>query len=246
MVRRLVPKSLRWLLGMLLTGIAVLAIVASQWGHDVMQRFSRQEQSQAELARLQQEMLSLQHQLQAQTPQPPAMQENFAELQGLQAPALRHEDAQALDALAVMHEATLEALRQQVKELQQENQRLNNELSFYENLLPAEDNGGVSIRSLNVERRVPDELYWQLLLMQLKRNAAPFKGELEWQVAGTLDGKTWRLPAKDRRQSLTLETYQRLDGRVPIPANLQLSSVTMIVWEGKQERTRQSIAFDTQ
>lgn len=261
-VRRLFPRPLRWLLLVLLLAIVVLTAFASRWGNAMMDRFGRQEQSQAELARLQQEMLVLQHQLQAESPgadgplsptssaiavdgsPPAATADAVPSARPESGEALSGKELEAVNALAVINEVTLDALQEQVKELQRENQHLKNELSFYENLLPADDKSGLSIRSFNAQRRVDEVLSWQILLMQLKRGASAFKGELEWQISGTLDGKAWRLPAKERRQSIELGTYQRLEGQLRIPAQLQLNAITVVVWEGKQERARQSIAFE--
>lgn len=249
---------------MIALAIVVLVALASRWGNDMMERFGRQEHSQAQLAQIQQEMLVLQHQMQEQNPAAlleeaalaasPESPEGLAKSKvdyGLQsaradgAASKYLHDADTVNALELMNEATLDALSQQVKELQLENQQLKNQLSFYENLLPAEGKAGLSIRGFNAQRQAGNELVWQILLMQLKRDASGFKGELEWQVSGTLDGKAWRLPANERRQSIELEAYQRLEGRLRIPERLQLSSLTVVVWEGKQERARQSIAFDT-
>lgn len=262
-VRRLFPRPLRWLLLVLLLAIVVLTVFASRWGNAMMDRFGRQEQSQAELARLQQEMLVLQHQLQAESPgadgalsptssaivvdgsPPAAAADAVPSVRPESGVALSGKELDAVNALAVINEVTLDALREQVKELQRDNQYLKNELSFYENLLPADDKSGLSIRSFNAQRRVDEVLSWQILLMQLKRDASAFKGELEWQISGTLDGKAWRLPANERRQSIELGTYQRIEGQLRIPAQLQLNALTVVVWEGKQERARQSIAFET-
>lgn len=248
-VRRFFPRPMRWLLIVLLLAVLTLVGLASHWGSTMMERFGRQDQSQAQLGRLQQDMLVLQHQLQG----PTAVARNQVDAGPAEPVPLTRlgdgampsrQELEAVNALALVHEATQQALRQQVKELQLENQHLKNELSFYENLLPAEDHSGLSIRGFTAERRGDDALSWQILLMQLKRDAGVFKGELEWQIVGTLDGKPWRLPAKERRQAIELQSYQRLDGRLRIPAQLQLSSVTVVVWQGKSERARQSIAFD--
>lgn len=261
-LRRFLPRPLRWLLIALLLAVLVLAGLASRWGVTMMEHFGWQQQSQAQLARLQQDMLVLQHQLQAQSAESHERQEPAAVVQSqviaepkeaaepLPLPPLANgfaasrQDLEAVNALALVDEATQQALRQQVKELQLENQHLKNELSFYENLLPADDKSGLSIRGFTAERRGDDALGWQLLLMQLKRDAGTFKGELEWLIVGELDGKPWRLPANQRRQAIDMQSYQRLEGRLRIPAQLQLSSVTVVVWQGKNERARQSIAFD--
>ncbi|THJ36501.1 hypothetical protein E8K88_00960 [Lampropedia aestuarii] len=254
-VRRFLPRPLRWLLIVLLLALLVLAGLASRWGITMVERFGKQEQAQAQLARLQQDMLVLQQQLQAQSAEPHERQEPATESKELAEPlplasladglAASRQDLEVVDALALVDEATQQALRQQVKELQLENQHLKNELRFYENLLPADDKGDFSIRGFTAERRSEEALNWQLLLMQLKRDAGTFKGELEWLIVGELDGKPWRLPANERRQAIDMQSYLRLEGQLRIPAQLQLGSVTVVVWQDKRERARQSIAFDT-
>lgn len=57
------------------------------------------------------------------------------------------------------------------------------------------------MRGLQAEMVTPQQLRWQVLVMQSARNPAEFNGRLELVLAGTQGGKPWTqtLPAGRRR-----------------------------------------------
>ncbi|RMX07647.1 hypothetical protein D8I35_00410 [Corticibacter populi] len=189
----------------------------------------------AEMAARQQEVQRLQETLAALQAQLAAREEEAVAT--VKAP----DGAGSSDALAMVDHTTSELLAQQVRDLQAENQRLRDDLGFYENLLPANGNGTIAIRSLQAERRTPTELSWQLLVMQPRRDAGTFKGRLEWEVRGQKDGEPWSLPTGKAQQALEFSRYQRIEGQLSVPADVQISSVTARVFEGRQERSSQTI-----
>lgn len=208
-------RSLSWPMRLLLAALVLAAaFAAAHWGRQAWEQYQA----------MQRELEQLQWQVQAQQTQE----------------ALARELAAAPE--QVSKEAAIESLSAQVRSLQAENARLKEDLGFYENLLPASDNGEMSIRNMVVAREGEEQLAWQMLLMRPRRDAGEFKGELEWRVRGQLAGKAWNAPPL--RQSLTLGRYLRLEGQLKIPKGLSAVQVTALVFEGKQERARHALTLE--
>ncbi|RMX15369.1 hypothetical protein EBQ34_06610 [Vandammella animalimorsus] len=245
--RRLLPWPLRLLL---LAALLVLFYGGLRWGQELLARWREQAVAQQQLQRLRQDMQALQRQLQSQAQSTQAVMGPAAVAQqgdGKAQPPTEDDDGQQPlpDALHLAHAATIAQLQQHIEQLQAENQRLRDDLGFYENLLPAGEGGALSIRSLNVQRSGDgQQLHWQILLMQPRRDAAPFNGQLHWQIDAQQGGKPWRLPPAQRQQALQFGRYQRLEGHWQVPADVKVRSVTAIIregGEGGQERARQTV-----
>ncbi|MDO4724900.1 MAG: hypothetical protein Q4A97_09075 [Comamonadaceae bacterium] len=242
--RRLLPWPLRLLL---LAALLALLYGGLRWGQELLARWREQAVAQQQLQRLRQDMQALQRQLQSQAQATQAAVGSALAGQpgdGAAAPSTQEDvGSQALpDALRLASEATIAQLQQRIEQLQAENQRLRDDLGFYENLLPAGEGGALSIRSLDAQRSGDgQQLHWQILLMQPRRDAVPFNGQLHWQIDAQQGGKPWKLPPAQRQQALQFGRYQRLEGHWQLPSDVQVRSVTAIVREGGQERARQTL-----
>ncbi|PAT38657.1 DUF6776 family protein [Vandammella animalimorsus] len=246
--RRLLPWPLRLLL---LAALLVLLYGGLRWGQELLARWREQAVAQQQLQRLRQDMLALQRQLQnqaqaTQAAMGPAVAAQQGDGKARPPTETETEDdagQQPLpDALRLAHAATIAQLQQHIEQLQAENQRLRDDLGFYENLLPAGEGGALSIRSLEAQRSGDgQQLHWQILLMQPRRDAAPFNGQLHWQIDAQQGGKPWGLPPAQRQQALQFGRYQRLEGHWQVPADVKVRSITAIVREGGQERARQTV-----
>lgn len=243
--RRLLPWPLRLLM---LVALLMLLYGGMRWGQELLARWREQAEAQQQLQRLRQDMQALQQQLQrqAQTTTQVVIGPAAAQRQGDGAAPPSIEEGSGKqplpDALRLAHAATVAQLQQHIEQLQAENQRLRDDLGFYENLLPAGEGGALSIRSLDAQRSDDDQqLHWQILLMQPRRDAVPFNGQLHWQIDAQQGGKPWRLPPAQRQQALQFDRYQRLEGYWQVPAAVQVRSITAIVREGGQERARQTV-----
>lgn len=134
--------------------------------------------------------------------------------------------ANTVDSLLRAERTAQERLGEQVRQLEARNLALENELGFYQRLLPSTNAEGVSIRALQGDLAAPGQLRWRLLLMQAGRNTAEFSGRYEISLAGTLDGKPWTLAAPAGPQPLKLKQVLRLEGSLDHPPEAVIKTIT--------------------
>jgi len=149
--------------------------------------------------------------------------------------------ANTVDTLLMSEKVMQEKLAAQNKQLEVDNHALRDELGFFEKLIPTSGAEGVSIRGLQVEARNAREMKWQVLVMQAKKNPAEFKGKLELNFTGLLDGKPWSGSLAGGTQAIQLTQYGRMEGVYELPAQVVLTGVTARVLEGSAVKAVQSI-----
>ena len=137
-----------------------------------------------------------------------------------------------VDSLLRAERTAQERLAEQVRTLEARNLALENELGFYQRLLPSANEEGVAIRALQGEVPAPGQLRWRLLLMQAGRNAPEFAGRHEISLAGTLDGKPWTSTPPAGTQPLKLKQVLRLEGSLDLPPEAVLKTITVRVLDG--------------
>jgi hypothetical protein len=71
---------------------------------------------------------------------------------------------------------------------------------------------------------------YQLLVMQSGRSPPEFKGRVELQLSGTLDGKPWTFSPAAAPQALAVKQYARVEGLIehPLPAVVQTVQVRVL------------------
>ena len=144
------------------------------------------------------------------------------------------------DALVTAERASREKLQDQVKQLEAENRSLQDDLGFFEKLIPAAGEG-VAIRGLQAEMLGTSALKWQILVMQPGRNTSQFSGRLEVTVAGTLNGKPWSGSLPEGAMPITIKQYGRIQGELVLPAQVQVKSLSARVLVGSVVQASQSI-----
>ena len=138
--------------------------------------------------------------------------------------------ANTADSLLKTERVTQARLIEQVKALEAENQALKDDLGFFERLLPTASTG-VAVRGVQVERVVPGQVRYQLLLMQPGGRSAPeFVGELRLQASGTRQGQPWMAgDAEWVKLPLRFRQHRRLEGVLSYPSDVQLRQVQVRV-----------------
>jgi hypothetical protein len=136
----------------------------------------------------------------------------------------------------VSQEKLLEANRQ----LEADNQKLKNDLGFFEQLIPTAGAAGASIRALQVSLIKPGELKWQVLVIQAAKNPAEFAGQLELTFVGTESGKPWTANLPSGLVTVAVKQYGRLEGLFPVPPNVLVKSVTAKLLQGQSVRSVQT------
>jgi hypothetical protein len=145
-----------------------------------------------------------------------------------------------------MERAAHQQLAAQVQSLTAENARLEEDLAFFDSLLPSGPaSEGLSIRRLKIELLPSNQLRYRLLIMRRGNAAQDFKGSLSLSLAVSQSGKPAVLafPGKDDKVEpfqLEFRRYQRIEGILTLPEGVQLRSVQARVLENGKVRVQQS------
>lgn len=145
--------------------------------------------------------------------------------------------------LLTAEKAAMEKLAVQLKTLEAENRALRDDLGFFEKLIPAGGNEGVAIRGLQAEVVGGTQLKWQVLVLQPVKNAPEFRGKLELNISGTLDGKPWMMALPGGAMPLQFRQYRRIEGLVDLPQQAVVKNVSAKVAEGAATRAVQAISL---
>lgn len=222
-VRSALPWPFRWAVIAIVFGFcAAIGLWAFEFGRDIA---GLEKGAKEELARLRTEM---------------------AELRGALDKAKEERDqaqsiANTAGTLVTTEKASYERLAAQVKQLEQDNQSLRDDLGFFEKLIPTGTMEGVAIRGLQAEMKEGATLKWQVLVIQTSKNAAEFNGRLELGFTGVLNGKPWTGALPAGPQAIKLRQYGRIEGTFEVPAQVVIKGVVAKVLDGSAVRATQSI-----
>ncbi len=140
----------------------------------------------------------------------------------------------------------------QVKSLNEENTRLKEDLSFFQNLpLTAGREAELSIHRLKIEPDVlPGEYHCRLLLVQnVQQRGKEFQGSLQLLVNGEQDGKKVMLqfPQENSPEvaahQLSFKYYQRIDRVFKLPSDMRIENVQVRVFEkgAREPKVKQTV-----
>jgi len=199
-VRSTLPWPLRWLLGAVVLGFSgALALWAFEFGKEIA---GLEQDTRGQLQRLR-----VEHQ---------RVLSEMTELKSV---------ANTADSLLVAERAAQDQLKEQLKQIEDENRQLRADVAFFDQLIPTADGAGIAVRGLRAQRVAEGVLDWQVLFMQAQRNPPEFNGELEMVVAGTLAGRPWTTKAP--AQQVHLRQHLRLEGQLDVPPQAVLKTVTV-------------------
>jgi hypothetical protein len=145
--------------------------------------------------------------------------------------------------LITAEKAAQERLAQRIKTLEAENRALRDDLGFFEKLIPSSGTEGVAIRGLQAEVLAGTQLRWQVLVLQPVKNAPEFRGKLELNVSGTIEGKPWMMPLPGGPLPLQFRQYRRMEGMIDLPADAVVKNVSAKVVEGAVSRAVQNVSL---
>ncbi len=137
-------------------------------------------------------------------------------------------------------------VRKQVKNLNEENTRLKEDLLFFENLpLTGTREAELSAHRMKIEPdSLPGEYHFSMLLVQsVQKRGREFRGNMQLVVNGEQDGDkvVLQFPQTDSEQEtrsyqLSFKYYQRIDKVIQLPPEMQLENVEVRVFKmGAQE-----------
>jgi len=158
--------------------------------------------------------------------------------------------ANSADSVLNIERSTQKQLASQVQALTAENNKLKEDLAFFENLIPAASGPeGVRIGAFKADASNKTQIQYRILVMQGGKNVSDFVGELQFLVTVIDNGKTVTLTLPEiknddaSRLKLSFKYYQRLEGTLTIPEGAVIKTVQARILDKGQLRTFQSINF---
>jgi hypothetical protein len=139
-------------------------------------------------------------------------------------------------------------LAAQVKTLEDENNRLKEDLAFFENLVPSERRGEkVSIHRFKVERDVlPGEFRYRLLVLQGGKLDREFHGSLQLVVEMQQEGRDATMVIPDSGDAgnsvfkLNFKYFRRVEGTFRVPAGAKVRTIQARILENGSGEARAS------
>ncbi|MEO6959746.1 MAG: DUF6776 family protein [Burkholderiaceae bacterium] len=119
--------------------------------------------------------------------------------------------------------------------------RAHDQLAFFEQLLPADPDGAVSIRAFELEQRGA-ALHYRVLLTRNASDGAAFDGLLRFSAKGVQDGKTVRLMLEPG-QALGFDQFRRSTGLLGLPSGFVPQSVTLDVLRAGKVYASRTVAL---
>jgi len=127
------------------------------------------------------------------------------------------------------------------KQLEADNQRLRDDLGFFEKLIPTVGKEALAIRGIQAELQDGNQVKWQVLVIQPVKNAPEFNGRLELSFTGVQAGRPWSATLPQGPQPIKLRQYARAEGIFELPPQTQLKGVSVKVMDGNVVKAVQSI-----
>lgn len=159
-------------------------------------------------------------------------------------------NANSADSELNIERATQKQLVSQVQALRAENNKLKEDLAFFENLIPASQGPeGIRIGAFKADASNKTQIQYRLLVMQGGKNVQDFVGELQFLLTVVDAGKTTVLTLPDvknndtARLKLSFKYYQRLEGTLTVPEGAVVKTLQARILDKGQLRTFQSINF---
>jgi len=149
--------------------------------------------------------------------------------------------ANASTTMMTAEKAAQERLTSLNKQLETDNQRLRDDLGFFEKLIPTVGTEALAIRGLQAEVLDGGQVKWQVLVIQPLKNAPEFNGRLELSFTGLQSGRPWSATLPQGPQPIKLRQYARAEGVFDLPPQTLLKGVSVKVMDGNIVRATQSI-----
>lgn len=143
--------------------------------------------------------------------------------------------------LMTAEKAAQERLGTLNKQLEVDNQRLRDDLGFFEKLIPTVGTEALAIRGLQAEVQDGRQVKWQVLVIQPLKNAPEFVGRLELSFTGLQAGRPWAATLPEGPQAIKLRQYARAEGVFELPPQTMLKGVSVKVMDGNVTKAVQSI-----
>lgn len=139
-------------------------------------------------------------------------------------------------------------LTDQVNRLTAENNKIKDDLAFFESLMPSASRPqGLTLQRVFVEQNEPKSLRYRALVMQGGKGIHDFSGELHINLTLIQNGKTVMMEFPDPKLGdsgkikLSFKQYQRLEGQIDLPDDVIVKSAQIKVLEKGEVRAKQVV-----
>jgi hypothetical protein len=149
--------------------------------------------------------------------------------------------ANTVETVVQAEKAAQQSLLDQIKQLELNNRELQDDLGFFEKLIPANGSSGISIRGLQADMQGPYKLRWQVLVIQSNKNASVFNGRLEMTFTGLEGARPWSSNLPNGPMNVKIGQYGRLEGILDVPPQVVVKSVSVRLMEGTNLRATHSV-----
>ncbi|PRC93668.1 DUF6776 family protein [Solimicrobium silvestre] len=158
--------------------------------------------------------------------------------------------ANSADSELNIERATQKQLATQVQALTAENNKLKEDLAFFENLIPAaKGQEGIRIGAFKADASNRLQVQYRILVMQGGKSVPDFVGELQFTATVLQGGKTVTLTFPEAKEGdagklkLSFKYYQRMEGTLTLPEGAIIKTLQARILDKGQLRTYQSINF---
>ncbi len=149
-----------------------------------------------------------------------------------------------------IEKATQKQLSDQISALSAENNRIKEDLAFFESLMPSANRPqGLTLQKTKVEMAGANQLRYRTLVMQGGKSAREFSGEMRISLTLVVAGKPVMMEFPDPKSGdagklkLSFKQYQRVEGQISLPEGATVKSVQMTVFEKGELRAKQSVSL---
>lgn len=155
--------------------------------------------------------------------------------------------ANTADTVLAAEKAAQDKLAEANQMLLAENQKLKEDLGFFEALMPASAGNAapLSLRGVQAEVLASGELQWQVLVTQSGKKPVELECRLELIFNGTSGKNAWSGTLPDGAVAFKLKQYGRLKGVYPLPDRTLVRSVTAKIFQGNTLRAVQTVRLQT-
>ena len=151
-----------------------------------------------------------------------------------------------------IEQASSQEISKQLKNLSDENGRLQEDLAFFQNLTAMRGKeGDLGVHRLRLERdKMPGEYHLRMLLVQSGQRAKEFSGSYQLVATVLKNGqRTTHLFPQDASGNaqfqLSFKYYQRVEQSIQLPQDAQLESVQVRIFEqgASEPKVRQNVSL---
>jgi len=156
-----------------------------------------------------------------------------------------------LDSREKIAQASVQQVSDDMGELQQKNNLLEKELTFYRSIMAPElDQAGLTIESLELSPVSPQEFDVVITLTQVKKQDWYLKGQLKADIEGEIDGKISKISLQSVVQEenwsndFSFRYFQKMRARVLLPEGFTPSLIKlMAVTTDKKQKTEREFPW---